>query len=366
MGLLTILLLSSLFCMAQAGSPQFHNFFPAWSGTIKAIIRENCSTEFAEYQNRTLPDRRGAGSAIFMLANCILDEFPEFQKMEMGIVAVLFGLLPTFLQAIGPSTTETSLLAQRRPILTFLLCLGSPSVYSGHRRFGVDLRTPKIKDNAGGSPGAGEPLLKSEPDIVSEKLLPSFLVEPSTAVKAAISICEYLIAMTAAANIIFLAYRLAFWAINIAAIAIWSLYDETYSPFVWVFLVLPVHLFGLLTLRVCTQPTAHEKSSWISGGNSKLQRFFKDELTPCAFGRPLELRRDKRKTRLLLVLTVATSLLTWCHILYATVSLSSQIFISLGDVIPIIARICASGVVCRGILVFELFGMNEVAGVTVL
>jgi hypothetical protein len=46
--------------------------------------------------------------------------------------------------------------------------------------------------------------------------------------------------------------------------------------------------------------------------------------------------------------------------IFGTVALSSQIFISLGDVVLIIARLMSSTLVYRAILSFELHGLQEV------
>lgn len=46
-------------------------------------------------------------------------------------------------------------------------------------------------------------------------------------------------------------------------------------------------------------------------------------------------------------------------LVYSTILLSSQIFISLGDAVPVLARYFAGSLVCRGIMEFELRGMRE-------
>jgi hypothetical protein len=52
----------------------------------------------------------------------------EYTKANMASAAVLLGLTLVILATLGSSTTELSLLSSHRPVLAFLLVLGSPAV----------------------------------------------------------------------------------------------------------------------------------------------------------------------------------------------------------------------------------------------
>ena len=61
-----------------------------------------------------------------------------------------------------------------------------------------------------------------------------------------------------------------------------------------------------------------------------------------------------------MVLSFGQNISLMVGITYATILLSSQIFISLGDAIVVMARFISGVLVCRWIVVFELRGMREV------
>ena len=53
----------------------------------------------------------------------------EIEKANMAGAAVLLGLMPTILSAIGPSSAEMALLFTHRPLLAFLIAFGAPSIF---------------------------------------------------------------------------------------------------------------------------------------------------------------------------------------------------------------------------------------------
>lgn len=48
-------------------------------------------------------------------------------------------------------------------------------------------------------------------------------------------------------------------------------------------------------------------------------------------------------------------------VIYGTVSLSSQIFISLGDAVPIITRYLGGTIACRLVVRYEVYGLRYVS-----
>jgi len=312
---------------------QLHHFFNSWEPTLVAARDNNCSQEWNAYTDPNNEDRMAA----YSLVSCILRNMTEFSKVEMAVVSVVLGLLPSILMLIGPTTAEISLLATRRPLLSLLLAVPMPSV-----------RT------AGESPYQNPATILRQPvDIIAR---PGILAKARIAAKTVISGCEYLLAGLAVANMGYQAYQLAYWAITISTIAVDSgPIPETYAPFLWILLIIAVHLlnFVAMKLRYRKDPERERPKS-----KSHFQ-WLEDELTPCAFGNPLWLvQMDNTYLHLLASYLANTGVAVL--FIYATIILSSQIFISLGDAIPLVARWILGATVCRAILTYELHGLREV------
>jgi hypothetical protein len=311
--------------MARTTS-QFRHFFPAWSGYLHGIIENNCTELGNDYydvsnESRLLP---------YELANCILDNMAEFRKTEMSITAVILGLLPTILQQVGPTVAEVSVLATRRPLLAFLLGIAMPSVStSGSVNPAETLRSPVDVHIYSGALARAQWLWWS------------------------ISAAEYLIALAAITNVFHQLYQLAYWSISISSIAVYNGgISQTYAPFLWVILLVPAHLIGFwgFKLRYRTSRRARDGKTWIQA--------IKSEFSPCVMGEPL-LLKEVKKGLLFIVVRYFTDMASLAVFIFGTVALSSQIFISLGDVIPVIGRFLLSTLVCRLILLFELHGLRE-------
>jgi hypothetical protein len=274
----------------------------------------------------------------YNLANCILDGMGEFRKTEMGITAVILGLLPTILQLVGPSIAEVSVLATRRPLLAFLLSVAMPSVTTG-----------------GPMENPAEALQRS----VDVRIVSGILAQTAWP-WLLISAAEYLIAAAAVANVFYLLYQLAFFSVSVSSIAIYSgIISQAYAPFLWVLLLIPAQLFGFWGLKLRYRPSElvnnpgerSERKTWV--------QVIAREFVPCAKGDPL-LLTEVKKGFLFIVVRFFTELSSVVMFVFGTVALSSQIFISLGDVVPLIARLMFSTLVCRSILLFELHGLREV------
>jgi hypothetical protein len=62
---------------------------------------------------------------------CILDNTPEYIKVAMSASQVLLGVTTNILSILGASVEKSAplFIVRRRPVLAWLLALGSPSVY---------------------------------------------------------------------------------------------------------------------------------------------------------------------------------------------------------------------------------------------
>jgi hypothetical protein len=185
------------------------------------------------------------------------------------------------------------------------------------------------------------------------------LTKPPFWFKALLSACEYTVAGVAVANMAVQVYQLAFWAITVSAIAITSGgIPKTYAPFLWILLIIIVHLitFIAMNLRYKEHPEhqRYPKSPLL---------WVRDEITPCIYGNRVCLVKKENSYFYMFVHYWAGMGIVILFI-YATIFLSSTIFISLGDAVTIMARFFFASIVCRWILLFELHGMKEVTSQT--
>lgn len=269
--------------MARTTS-QFGEFFPAWNGYLLNIIRQpneaGCQNEAAAYHDPSNPDRWLA----YELSNCVLDKMDEFRKTEMGITAVVLGLLPTILQQVGPSVAEVAILATRRPLLAVLLGVAMPSVRTGGP--------------------LSEPLERAVDVSVRCGILAS-----ATWPWLVISAVEYLLAVTAAANVFYQLYQLAYWSVSVSAIAVdTGGLSQTYSPFLWVMLLVPAYLLGFWSLRLGYRASRHAKGSEEFAGRTSWVDAIKGEFVPCAAGDPLFLTEVEKKGLLYIVVQYFTEM----------------------------------------------------------
>lgn len=305
--------------------------FPAWDGYLREKMdHKDCRYPRDQYYfNLSNTDDQ---ALLFNLTNCILNEMDEFRKVEMGITGVVLGLLPTMLQLIGPSSGEVAVLATRRPLLALLLGLAMPSVSM----------TGPMDD-----PVAA--LQRPFEGVRSRGLI------SGGRMWVVVSVLEYVLAAAAVGNVFHQVYQLAYWSISVSAIAIDSgSISKSYPLFLWLMLLIPVHALGFWNVRLRYHEPAYEnKASW--------GLVVTEELMPCARGRrELDLRHRPKVHPFAAVVKYVADVSSVVVFVFGTVALSSQIFISLGDVVPVIARFMMGTLVCRAVLSFEIHGLWEV------
>src|SRR4051812_39694146 len=104
---------------------QFQHFYPDVEADIKQAIANHCTAALQDYLNEHV---KVYGKQCPIMYSCIIDNIPAYAKDNMASAAVLLGLTPFILAALGSNTTELALISSRRPLLAVLLVLGSPSV----------------------------------------------------------------------------------------------------------------------------------------------------------------------------------------------------------------------------------------------
>src|SRR5436305_4838139 len=293
---------------------QFQHFFNGWSSVLQEILATNCSEPYAELSAN--PQVGG-----YTTVACMLQYMTEIRKAEMAITSVIFGFLPAMLQLIGPSISDISALGLRRPILALLICLGSPTVTPENQRTGMEIS------------------LQTQ----DKPLWPKFLIQPPLWLQIGISLFEYVIVVMAAGNCILQAYQLSFWAVTLISTMIGSFGDtiETFSPLLWAFLSLPIHLLGLYALHIARTPTSQkeaelEEPKWRS--RSRISGWVTQELTPCAFAKIVDTQPTEFKPSYrLLVLNWMIRIGILLHLIYGTIVLSSMVFIELFNALTLIS-----------------------------
>lgn len=314
---------------------QYKNLYPTWENLIFDILEQKCA-------NLTVHN----GPNGYGVVHCILENFTEVRKAEMAICSVILGLLPVALQFVGPKVSDISTLAMQRPILAFLITLGSPCATLEHERTGL------------------EPHPKTE----GLPLWPKFLLWPPVWIKCVLSFLEYGIVMLAAVNAILQGYQLTFWAVALVSTITGTFGNtlEAFSPLLWVFLGIPIHILGLCALRLCEDPAEEPRtelpSSLLSMSTicGNIRKWITQELTPCAFSdnavnRPIVLKPSYS----LLILNWMIKLLVWVDVIYGVIVLSSILFLSLFDTLEVIGKYLAGSAACRVVLAFEVYGLRE-------
>lgn len=323
-------------CAPALANPthQFDQFFPGWDSLLQSIIQNNCTEQLAAYQTGTPDPLLPLSSLITPVIECILDEFPSYRMSEMASSAVILGLLPTILQALGSTAAETSLLALRRPVLSFLLVAGSPAVNAIKGSQFAEEVSQFVK-------GGGDTRRLVMPGLQFDHIPP--------ALRPLIGAGEYLVVGAAVANVVELAYRLGVHGIVVFA-------PETiFMVPMWTFLAVMVHLGGVAALHMRVRV---RDAKGIERRGTGFSRHVPDELVPSAFQSPkrLEWRTESvwfyGTTWVLGVGTVV-------HTVLGTLILSSLLFFSVIDAVLVAARYMASCIVCRAVLRFELMGMSQ-------
>ncbi|KAH7017988.1 uncharacterized protein B0I36DRAFT_354313 [Microdochium trichocladiopsis] len=360
--------------VAQATpTTNFDQFFPDWNEMLQGILRDNCSAEYAVYKTGEREPGAPLSSLITPVINCILETMPEFRKAELSASAVILGLLPTMLQTLGSTPAETALLSLRRPVLAFLLALGSPSV--------ATMKTSEFMTTIQDLVEKGD----TRPTTIS-----TFRWRYVTSKwRVAMSVAEYLVTMVAVANVVYLAYQLGFHAIVMFA-------PETIFMLpLWTFICVVIHMGGVLILylklRIDRKAPKHDDQPRQRGhemynpepyrgiGEQQQQQQqshstaseplvlgilrrrttgLSQEVTPAAFQEPKRLRWRKQ-TLFANFLIWLLSFGTLVNLVFGSMIFSSLLFFSVREVLLIVTRYVASTLICRAIVRLELSGMKQ-------
>jgi hypothetical protein len=217
-----IIILGMATLSAALQTKHYIDWFPSYGYIFDEIARDECQLEHNDYLTGTKDGVRFTGRPTTLanrVVSCVLGKVTENVKANTGAAAVLLGLLPTVLGLVGSSTEEMGILAQHRPLLAFILALGSP-VVSPIRAF--EFQDPRK-------------LLQADGD---EMLLPLPKLRGRWAV--AVSALQYILAATAAGNIIHIGLE-----VGIKAVCSFAP-DSVFLPLVWSLAAVLLNVLGAL------------------------------------------------------------------------------------------------------------------------
>lgn len=285
------------------------------------------------------------GALVSHLSSCLLPftgillNMSEITKAEMGVVAVMLGLLPGVLQMIGPKVSDLSVLATRRPLLALFLTIGSPCPAFDYTSTGM------------------ESLLKESPPF-----WPAFLKKRRLWLKTIVSLIEYLIVMLAAGNVVYQFYRITFYAVVLISTQLgqYGGTTEAFAPLLWVFLGVPIHALGALQIRWCSVPSDMPRK------RTGLVAAIHDELTPCVFATDIRPNSVQLENGFLFqFLDWVLKLVIWADVVYGIIVLSTVVFVPMWSAIWMIGLIFTGTLLCRCVLAFEMHGFRIVPEVRV-
>ena len=143
--------------------------------------------------------------------------------MNYQSAAVILGILPGLLGSLGARLSEISYLSVHRPILSFLLALGSPAVWPT-RMFEYDDPVETVKEG------------------INKIVMPSWREYPR--LSACLSAAQYILALASIANMVEISLQL-----GRKSILAWGCIFG-YGPLLWVLLPVVIHLLAAVTYNI--------------------------------------------------------------------------------------------------------------------
>ena len=319
-----------------ASKRQFVNWYPEYRHVFQRIMRENCSEEYAYYLNgirnstRFLQEDSWIGAQVpsqlaFPPASCVFNHLSEWHKVNMAGAAVMLGLTPSILAALGPSVEEMSSLfiIARRPLLGLCLAIGAPSLYP-FRTIDHHKLIENLENRHAHAPFR---------QLTGRNQYP-------------LMVLEFILATGAIANNITNSYQLGMQTTCVFAPQIWAL------PLCFSFFAIFPHLLGSLVLWShvrCSRPC----KTWLD--------WLKIQFTPTRVQSHFAIKtlQSTSRTAIATVGSWFVSIYIACFLIYGTLAFSSLIFITVRDATSVIGRYLISLLVCRMILIYELGVLRE-------
>jgi hypothetical protein len=283
----------------------------------------------------------------------------ESNKANMAAASVLLGLTPTILATVGPAIAEVALLSSRRPILSLLLCLGSPAAFPA--RF----------------------LAFEDPIKLLSPERPSILHHSHFPVRFAIvtSFLQYVFAIAAILNLITTSLEL-----GLKTVLSWRC-SISWLPVIWAITPIACHAPAILSFVVYQRKVkshAQDNEKDIDGStlssrktlsftntlsrqrsslSDSLRYAFWSEFTISAKTDSVPIKKASKDVppgAWSIIFQSMASLFGILQIIFGTAVFSSLLYIGVEDATRLLLRYAGSALCCRLIMYLELEGMIKV------
>lgn len=239
----------------------------------------------------------------------------------MASSAVVLGLSPIILSTLGPTVSEIGLISLNRPLLSLLLTLGTVGVYPS--------RPLSYEDDS--------------PLEIARKssLFPKWALRRLCAGRWFASLVVYAQYVVVSISIFNVFYTS--WQLGVATVPNF-ICQSSYMPILWSVLPFFVHLPAALALRA-NIPSKSLRSALAS------------EFKLSAFHVPMDPGALAPNTKLMFWRWFAT-MFALVHMTVGIVLFSSLLFTMTSDAAFVLLRYMASALVCRLIIMFEIYGLR--------
>lgn len=336
---------------------QFESWYPHNAEYLVNISTGICNQTLRDYRIEFAAPRNSANatkllSTCYRHEACIIDQLQTNHLLNYQSALVTLGLVPTLLVFVGPSVAEVSLLYLHRPILSALLSLGTPTIWTGSNLF--EANTPDRSRVA-----------------AMDALMPRRL---SPRVAAALSAGEYLLAAGAAANSIFTALET-----GQKTILTWGCTTQ-FLPFVWagfpslVYVVAGAKTYYFVTSKGKKKSKETRRSCrkdedddsclnalhLVKRFLNSIRRQLSKETTVCANRSKIRFKSKAKIHWIAHLLDIVIGIMGVVHLGFGLAVFSSLQFVTVLDAIGrILCRFALSALICRSIVVIELAGLNK-------
>lgn len=306
------------------GPQKFQRFLPSLSQhTLWEHNQQECADSLSAYVQEW--ERYDSSNQLDLLClghqECILQHLSESEKSFMASSALVLGLSPIILSTLGPTVSEIGLISLNRPLLSLLLTLGTVGVYPS--------RTLSYEDDS--------------PLEIARKpsLFPKWALRRLCAGRWFASLvvyAQYVIVSISIFNVFYTS-----WELGVATVPDF-ICQSSYMPVLWSVLPFFVHLPAALALRANIP-------------SKSLRSALALEFKLSAFHVPMDASALAPNTKLMLWRGFAT-MFALVHMTVGIVLFSSLLFTMTSDAAFILLRYVASALVCRLIIMFEIYGLR--------
>ncbi|KAH8646434.1 hypothetical protein BGZ61DRAFT_542618 [Ilyonectria robusta] len=331
--------------------------FQEWYSSYGTLF-QNISSNVC---NETLQGYLAAsnGDTCDLHIDCMLENTRESVKSAIASAAIFLSLVPTVMSMLGPSLVHLAILSTRRPILSFLLSVGSSEFYLDGL-FRIESTEELLSTTKG------------------ERLFPRIRGPRAVLISAG----EYVLACLAVANVVHNSYRLGSKTIVSFVCNTW------FFPLVWTLMLPGIFLLVAIPFQFSAVAKAIRQRSYRRQEPPKAAILAASSLEPPAppksgaphtdsfkvaknvvaleglpsLGHPSIPSQDLPNfEKWLTILLNVASFVAAIHVLVGICFFSSMLFISVVDAIEVTLRYLVSAAVCRLVVTLEFTGMKAMA-----